>query len=289
MDKDKLSERIIINNESDSNILTKPKDKIPSRRNSNYSEISKQNHLLGQKNLNILQSHSNKERMLMDLKSDLKYYEGIRDDKMNRLKLIIEKREISEKNKNKMAKYAEKLRQEMGDFVKGIDHFENNLYLLKEEKKTKLEDKQIMSEEHLKSKGKLEEEIKKVEEGIKQQEDTIEQLHQHFIELERIQTTSKKDLILKETRDIDKYNELFRTYRDNLNNFKVFESEESNSQIDELLDARRECQSSLQKEQLISKLNDLKYQYELLEGEYNELNEENQKEKNNFGQSHRRR
>ena len=131
-----------------------------------------------------------------------------------------------------------------------------------------------MKKNHKTQKENLNNEIVDMDEKLKKQNENIELLKQKYKVLERQKEEEKKKLLNDENKKIDKYNELFKTYRETLNKYNVFEHDESHKEVSELVQIRKEFQSNLAKEHQLSNLNECKIKYETLEKRIEKLRNE---------------
>ena len=94
----------------------------------------KKNHLIGKENVNQLDTKIRKERLILQLIRDCRYYEKDEKEKEDNLAEITTKREKFKDNLNSTIKYHNEIKEQLCDYLEEIEMYENKLNELNKER-----------------------------------------------------------------------------------------------------------------------------------------------------------
>ena len=225
----------------------------------------KKNRLLGKELINKLDLKIKKDSLILQLKKDYKYYEMLEKIKQLNLEDIILKREDIEENLNSARDYNSSLREEMHEFVKGLDLYEDKIKELKNERENIYSSTYSALKKKTEEKLELEKKLSDVSKQIKQQKELIKNMDIRYQSLKKQKDKEEDKLMKQEAIDIDKYNKLFKKYREMLTKYNLYEKEEDNNHNNDLAISRKIYEENLLNEELKMKLTEAKLKNESLQ------------------------
>lgn len=225
----------------------------------------KKNRLLGKELINKLDLKIKKDSLILQLKKDYKYYEMLEKIKQLNLEDIILKREDIEENLNSARDYNSSLREEMHEFVKGLDLYEDKIKELKNERENIYSSTYSALKKKTEEKLELEKKLSDVSKQINQQKELIKNMDIRYQSLKKQKDKEEDKLMKQEAIDIDKYNKLFKKYREMLTKYNLYEKEEDNNHNNDLAISRKIYEENLLNEELKMKLTEAKLKNESLQ------------------------
>ena len=225
----------------------------------------KKNRLLGKELINKLDLKIKKDSLILQLKKDYKYYEMLEKIKQLNLEDIILKREDIEENLNSARDYNSNLREEMHEFVKGLDLYEDKIKELQNERENIYSSTYSALKKKTEEKLELEKKLSDVSKQIKQQKELIKNMDIRYQSLKKQKDKEEDKLMKQEAIDIDKYNKLFKKYREMLTKYNLYEKEEDNNHNNDLAISRKIYEENLLNEELKMKLTEAKLKNESLQ------------------------
>ena len=225
----------------------------------------KKNRLLGKELINKLDLKIKKDSLILQLKKDYKYYEMLEKIKQLNLEDIILKREDIEENLNSARDYNSSLREEMHEFVKGLDLYEDKIKELQNERENIYSSTYSTLKKKTEEKLELEKKLSDVSKQIKQQKELIKNMDIRYQSLKKQKDKEEDKLMKQEAIDIDKYNKLFKKYREMLTKYNLYEKEEDNNHNNDLAISRKIYEENLLNEELKMKLTEAKLKNESLQ------------------------
>ena len=225
----------------------------------------KKNRLLGKELINKLDLKIKKDSLILQLKKDYKYYEMLEKIKQLNLEDIILKREDIEENLNSARDYNSSLREEMHEFVKGLDLYEDKIKELKNERENIYSSTYSTLKKKTEEKLELEKRLSDVSKQINQQKELIKNMDIRYQSLKKQKDKEEDKLMKQEAIDIDKYNKLFKKYREMLTKYNLYEKEEDNNHNNDLAISRKIYEENLLNEELKMKLTEAKLKNESLQ------------------------
>lgn len=225
----------------------------------------KKNRLLGKELINKLDLKIKKDSLILQLKKDYKYYEMLEKIKQLNLEDIILKREDIEENLNSARDYNSSLREEMHEFVKGLDLYEDKIKELQNERENIYSSTYSTLKKKNEEKLELEKKLSDVSKQIKQQKELIKNMDIRYQSLKKQKDKEEDKLMKQEAIDIDKYNKLFKKYREMLTKYNLYEKEEDNNHNNDLAISRKIYEENLLNEELKMKLTEAKLKNESLQ------------------------
>ena len=216
----------------------------------------KKNRLLGKELINKLD---------LKIKKDYKYYEMLEKIKQLNLEDIILKREDIEENLNSARDYNSSLREEMHEFVKGLDLYEDKIKELQNERENIYSSTYSTLKKKTEEKLELEKKLSDVSKQINQQKELIKNMDIRYQSLKKQKDKEEDKLMKQEAIDIDKYNKLFKKYREMLTKYNLYEKEEDNNHNNDLAISRKIYEENLLNEELKMKLTEAKLKNESLQ------------------------
>ncbi len=166
----------------------------------------KKNRLLGKELINKLDLKIKKDSLILQLKKDYKYYEMLEKIKQINLEDIILKREDIEDNLNSVRDYNSSLREEMHEFVKGLDLYEDKIKELQNERENIYSSTYSTLKKKNEEKLELEKKLSDVSKQINQQKELIKNMDIRYQSLKKQKDKEEDKLMKQEAIDIDKYN-----------------------------------------------------------------------------------
>ncbi len=225
----------------------------------------KKNRLLGKELINKLDLKIKKDSLILQLKKDYKYYEMLEKIKQINLEDIILKREDIEENLNSVRDYNSSLREEMHEFVKGLDLYEDKIKELQNERENIYSSTYSTLKKKNEEKLELEKKLSDVSKQINQQKELIKNMDIRYQSLKKQKDKEEDKLMKQEAIDIDKYNKLFKKYREMLTKYNLYEKEEDNNHNNDLAISRKIYEENLLNEELKMKLTEAKLKNEALQ------------------------
>ena len=225
----------------------------------------KKNRLLGKELINKLDLKIKKDSLILQLKKDYKYYEMLEKIKQLNLEDIILKREDIEENLNSARDYNSSLREEMHEFVKGLDLYEDKIKELQNERENIYSSTYSTLKKKTEEKLELEKKLSDVSKQINQQKELIKNMDIRYQSLKKQKDKEEDKLMKQEAIDIDKYNKLFKKYREMLTKYNLYEKEEDNNHNNDLAISRKIYEENLLNEELKMKLTEAKLKNESLQ------------------------
>ena len=230
-------------------------------------KLKKENHLLGQSTINKVESKSRKEHLIIDLRKDCEYYELEQVKREQNYETLCKLRQVCEQNKAEVTKYCDSLRAQLKDFVEKVDFYEGKISKLKEQRQQIIRSSEALINQKKQERAKLEEQLMTIDMKIEKQMSQITALNSKCEELNTQKENEKKTLLEEESKAVDKYNVLFKKYRDMLSKYNVYEQEESDKEINDISSIRKAYEANLIKEDLNIKLTEVKLKNEVLQKE----------------------
>lgn len=225
----------------------------------------KKNRLLGKELINKLDLKIKKDSLILQLKKDYKYYEMLEKIKQINLEDIILKREDIEENLNSVRDYNSSLREEMHEFVKGLDLYEDKIKELQNERENIYSSTYSTLKKKTEEKLELEKKLSDVSKQINQQKELIKNMDIRYQSLKKQKDKEEDKLMKQEAIDIDKYNKLLKKYREMLTKYNLYEKEEDNNHNNDLAISRKIYEENLLNEELKMKLTEAKLKNESLQ------------------------
>ena len=238
---------------------------------SNALKHKKNARLLGKDLKNKLDSKIKKSKLILQLRRDCKYFELQKKLKEYNLSEISSKREDYENNIQSVYQYHNQLREEMHDFVSGIDLYDNKVNELENERENILSSSNSIIENKKNEKIQLQNKLNDISNQLKQQVEILKSNEIRFDTLKKQKDDEENKFMQEETKEIDKYNKLFKKYRELLTKYNIYEKEEDNDNENDLALARRAYEGNLLKEDLKMRLTEAKLKNELLKKNFDEI------------------
>lgn len=235
-------------------------------------KISEENRQIGQECLEKLNEKIRKENLILSLRKDKLYYEKYlreKEESRDNLKnLLIE----TEHNKNDAISYCEAVKRSLKDFVAKVDDYERQIAKLKEERANIIRSSEAIIAKKRKEREELQRELDTVDEKIKVEQSKIDELNKKINDLNGIKEKEKKDYLVVQKEDQDKFNKLMTKYKGILNKFNAYEKDDAKKtkQKEDYHD-RVSVMNNVNKEDLDIQLNEAKIKNELLEQEMEAL------------------
>ncbi len=232
------------------------------------SELLKQkkkNRLIGKDNVNQLDTKIRKERLILQLIRDCRYYEKDEKEKEDNLIEVSTKRERFKDNLKSTVKYHNELKEQLYDYLEEIESHENKLNELNKERENIVSSSFSLMQKKAEEKLNYQKEISETTFKIEQQDVLIKNLNERIDNLENQKENEKKKLMQREIQDIERYNKLYKRYSDLLNKFNMYENEEDNKFNNEIAITKKAYEDYLYKEDLKIKLTEEKIKNEFLQ------------------------
>jgi len=228
-------------------------------------KIKKKNHLIGKENINQLDNKIRKERLILQLLKDCRYYEKDEKDKENNLNEVTSKRENFQNNLKNTIKFQSELKDQLHDYLNEIGVYENKLKDLNDERKNMISSSFSLMEKKKEEKLNYQKEIYEISFKIEKQDEIIKNLNDKIEKLENQREKEKENFIERELNDMENYNNLLKRYHEMLNNYNIYEAEEENKNNNDLAITKKAYEDYLIKEDLKIKLTEEKIRNELLQ------------------------
>ena len=225
----------------------------------------KKNHLIGKENVNQLDTKIRKERLILQLIRDCRYYEKDEKEKEDNLIEVTTKRERFKDNLKSTIKYHNELKEQLCDYLEEIQSYENKLNELNKERENIVSSSFSLMQKKAEEKLNYQKEISETTFKIEQQDVLIKNLNERIDNLENQKENEKKKLMQREIQDIERYNKLYKRYSDLLNKFNMYENEEDNKFNNEIAITKKAYEDYLYKEDLKIKLTEEKIKNEFLQ------------------------
>ena len=225
----------------------------------------KKNHLIGKENVNQLDTKIRKERLILQLLRDCRYYEKDEKEKEDNLIEVTTKRERFKDNLKSTIKYHNELKEQLCDYLEEIQSYENKLNELNKERENIVSSSFSLMQKKAEEKLNYQKEISETTFKIEQQDVLIKNLNERIDNLENQKENEKKKLMQREIQDIERYNKLYKRYSDLLNKFNMYENEEDNKFNNEIAITKKAYEDYLYKEDLKIKLTEEKIKNEFLQ------------------------
>ena len=232
------------------------------------SELLKQkkkNRLIGKDNVNQLDTKIRKERLILQLIRDCRYYEKDEKEKEDNLIEVTTKRERFKDNLKSTVKYHNELKEQLYDYLEEIESHENKLNELNKERENIVSSSFSLMQKKAEEKLNYQKEISETTFKIEQQDELIKNLNERIDNLENQKENEKKKLMQREIQDIERYNKLYKRYSDLLNKYNMIENEEDNKFNTEMAITKKAYEDYLYKEDLKIKLTEEKIKNEYLQ------------------------
>ena len=256
---------------------------FPTDENDNKSEINfkeqisnalkhkKNARLLGKELINKVDSKIKKSSLILQLRRDCKYFELQKRIKEYNLTEISSKREDYENNIQEVYQFHNQLREEMKDFVSGIDLYDKKVNELENERENILSSSYSIIEKKANEKIQLQNKLNDISSKLNQQLEILKSNEIRFDSLKKQKDDEENKFMQEETKEVDKYNKLFKKYRDLLTKYNIYEKEEDNDNENDLALTRRAYEGNLMKEDLKIKLTEAKLKNELLKKNFDDI------------------
>ncbi len=256
---------------------------FPTDENDNKSEINfkeqisnalkhkKNARLLGKELINKVDSKIKKSSLILQLRRDCKYFELQKRIKEYNLTEISSKREDYENNIQEVYQFHNQLREEMKDFVSGIDLYDKKVNELENERENILSSSYSIIEKKANEKIQLQNKLNDISSKLNQQLEILKSNEIRFDSLKKQKDDEENKFMQEETKEVDKYNKLFKKYRDLLTKYNIYEKEEDNDNENDLALSRRAYEGNLMKEDLKIKLTEAKLKNELLKKNFDDI------------------
>ena len=214
--------------------------------------------ILGKEVVNKLDNKIKKEKLILQLRKDCKYYEEEEKNKIKNLKEITLSKENCEKNNIIAQDFYKNIKKHLGEFGKVIDDFEKKIEEINQEKNDIYYSSYSILEKKIDEKNLLEKKNEEINSKIQNQLAIIDDLNKRFENFKVQKENEEKVFIEQETKDVDKYNKLFKRYRELLTKYNIYEKEENENDDDEFAKSRKIYEDNLAKEDLRVKLEEAK-------------------------------
>ena len=238
---------------------------------SNALKHKKNARLLGKELINKVDSKIKKSNLILQLRRDFKYFELQKRMKGYNLTEISSKREEYENNIQSVYQFHNKIREEMKDFVSGIDLYDNKVNELENERENILSSSYSIIDKKANEKIQLQKKLNEISHQLNQQIEILKSNEIRFDSLKKQKDDEENKFMQEETRDVDKYNILFKKYRELLTKYNIYEKEEDNDNENDLALTRRAYEGNLMKEDLKIKLTEAKLKNELLKKNFDDI------------------
>ena len=159
----------------------------------------------------------------------------------------------------------------MKDFVSGIDLYDNKVNELENERENILSSSYSIIDKKANEKIQLQKKLNEISHQLNQQIEILKSNEIRFDSLKKQKDDEENKFMQEETKDVDKYNILFKKYRELLTKYNIYEKEEDNDNENDLALARRAYEGNLLKEDLKMRLTEAKLKNELLKKNFDEI------------------
>ncbi len=232
---------------------------------SNILKQKKKNHLIGKEVVNKLDSKIKKERLLLQLIQEYNFYKNVRTDKEENLIDVTTKREHFQNNLKATVHFHNQIKEQVGEFLEEIEICENKIKELNNERDNITSTSYSLMQKKSEEKKNLQKQITEIEGKINQQIDLINNLNKKYEDLVKQKENEEKNLMTQDKLNIERYNSLYKRYKDMLNKYNIYEQEEDNKLSNDLEITKKAYEDNLLKEDLKIKLTEEKIKNEFLQ------------------------
>ena len=227
--------------------------------------------IIGKEVVNKLDNQIKKDKLIFQLRKDCKFHEVEKKTKINNLNYVNLTRENCEKNKLEAGEFFKDIKKYLGEFGKKLDNFEQKINELKDERKNILSSSYSILEKKSNDKFELEKKKEEINSKIKKKIAIIDDINKRYNTIKKQLEDEQKILMVEENKEIDKYNKLFKRYRELLTKYNIYEKEEKDDN-DEISKSRKTYEDNLVKEDLRMKLTEAKQKNLNLKKNLEEIN-----------------
>ena len=227
--------------------------------------------IIGKEVVNKLDNQIKKDKLIFQLRKDCKFHEVEKKTKINNLNYVNLTRENCEKNKLDAGEFFKNIKKYLGEFGKKLDNFEQKINELKDERKNILSSSYSILEKKSNDKFELEKKKEEINSKIKKKIAIIDDINKRYNTFKKQLEDEQKILMVEENKEIDKYNKLFKRYRELLTKYNIYEKEEKDDN-DEISKSRKTYEDNLVKEDLRMKLTEAKQKNLNLKKNLEEIN-----------------
>ena len=227
--------------------------------------------IIGKEVVNKLDNQIKKDKLIFQLRKDCKFHEVEKKTKINNLNYVNLTRENCEKNKLDAGEFFKNIKKYLGEFGKKLDNFEQKINELKDERKNILSSSYSILEKKSNDKFELEKKKEEINSKIKKKIAIIDDINKRYNTIKKQLEDEQKILMVEENKEIDKYNKLFKRYRELLTKYNIYEKEEKDDN-DEISKSRKTYEDNLVKEDLRMKLTEAKQKNLNLKKNLEEIN-----------------
>ena len=227
--------------------------------------------IIGKEVVNKLDNQIKKDKLIFQLRKDCKFHEVEKKTKINNLNYVNLTRENCEKNKLDAGEFFKDIKKYLGEFGKKLDNFEQKINELKDERKNILSSSYSILEKKSNDKFELEKKKEEINSKIKKKIAIIDDINKRYNTIKKQLEDEQKILMVEENKEIDKYNKLFKRYRELLTKYNIYEKEEKDDN-DEISKSRKTYEDNLVKEDLRMKLTEAKQKNLNLKKNLEEIN-----------------
>lgn len=227
--------------------------------------------IIGKEVVNKLDNQIKKDKLIFQLRKDCKFHEVEKKTKINNLNYVNLTRENCEKNKLDAGEFFKDIKKYLGEFGKKLDNFEQKINELKDERKNILSSSYSILEKKSNDKFELEKKKEEINSKIKKKIAIIDDINKRYNTFKKQLEDEQKILMVEENKEIDKYNKLFKRYRELLTKYNIYEKEEKDDN-DEISKSRKTYEDNLVKEDLRMKLTEAKQKNLNLKKNLEEIN-----------------
>ena len=227
--------------------------------------------IIGKEVVNKLDNQIKKDKLIFQLRKDCKFNEVEKKTKINNLNYVNLTRENCEKNKLDAGEFFKDIKKYLGEFGKKLDNFEQKINELKDERKNILSSSYSILEKKSNDKFELEKKKEEINSKIKKKIAIIDDINKRYNTIKKQLEDEQKILMVEENKEIDKYNKLFKRYRELLTKYNIYEKEEKDDN-DEISKSRKTYEDNLVKEDLRMKLTEAKQKNLNLKKNLEEIN-----------------
>jgi hypothetical protein len=201
---------------------------------SNILKQKKKNHLIGKEVVNKLDSKIKKERLLLQLIQEYNFHKKDQKDKKENLIDVTTKREHFQNNLKATIHFHNQIKEQVGEFLEEIEICENKIKELNNERDNITSTSFSLMQKKSEEKKNLQKQITEIEGKINQQIDLINNLNKKYEDLVKQKENEEKNLMSQDKLNIERYNSLYKRYKDMLNKYNIYEQEEDNKLSNDL-------------------------------------------------------
>ena len=228
--------------------------------------------IIGKEVVNKLDNQIKKDKLIFQLRKDCKFHEVEKKTKINNLNYVNLTRENCEKNKLDAGEFFKDIKKYLGEFGKKLDNFEQKINELKDERKNILSSSYSILEKKSNDKFELEKKKEEINSKIKKKIAIIDDINKRYNTFKKQLEDEQKILMVEENKEIDKYNKLFKRYRELLTKYNIYEQEGKDDNNDDISKSRKTYEDNLVKEDLRMKLTEAKQKNLNLKKNLEEIN-----------------